>query len=98
MIKLESVVIGILISIIITQCFGYYIFESELWSSLFYIVVFSFLYGMVTNKKIKETVLEGYTSTSDKNIEFEETDSFKGKRDGYVFKKDEKGLGYYLDK
>ena len=54
---------------------------------------------MINNGK-KDIVIEGYATNSDKKVkfaDFEESDTFKGKRDGYVFKKDEKGLGYYLD-
>lgn len=99
MIQPKSIIIGLSISIILIKCFKYSILESELWSFLFYTVGFSFLYEMISNEK-KDIVVEGYT-TNNKNVqfvEFEESETFKGKRDGYVFKKDEKGLGYYLDK
>ena len=32
------------------------------------------------------------------NDEFIETDGFMGEKEGYIFKNDEKGTGYYLDK
>jgi len=32
------------------------------------------------------------------NDDFIQTDGFIGKREGYVFKKDDKGLGYYKEK
>ena len=99
MVHPKSIIIGISISIILIKCFKYYIFESELWSFLFYTAGVSFLYEMINNGK-KDIVIEGYATNSDKKVkfaDFEESDTFKGKRDGYVFKKDEKGLGYYLD-
>ena len=46
-----------------------------------------------------------YTQKSEKDIEepmenhklFIQSDSFCGAKEGYVFKMDDKGLGYYLD-
>jgi len=32
------------------------------------------------------------------NVDFIQTDGFIGERKGYVFKKDDKGLGYYKEK
>ncbi len=101
----KSIIIGISITILLIKFFKYYLFKSELLSSVFYIISFSFLYEMISefmNKdKQKGILLEGYSSGSGKGVEFAEfegTDSFKGKKSGYVFKKDEQGLGYYLDK
>ena len=99
MIQPKSIIIGVLISIILIKYLEYDIFNSKVLSSLFYIIVFSFLFDMINNNK--GIILEGYTTNNDKQvnfIDFEDSDSFKGKRDGYVFKKGEKGLGYYLDK
>tara|TARA_Y100000817_G_C16846366_1_gene540187 strand:- start:758 stop:1054 length:297 start_codon:yes stop_codon:yes gene_type:complete len=98
MIRPESIIIGISISIIMIKCFKYYIFESKVWSTLVYILGVSFLFEIISKDKNKGVLLEGYSSNNDKHVEFEESDSFKGKKDGYVFKKGEKGLGYYLDK
>jgi len=99
MIQSKSIIIGIAITIILIKFCKYNLFKSELWSSLVYIITFSFLYEMIRkfmnkDKKNENILQEGYSSGS----EFEVSDSFKGKRDGYVFKKDEQGLGYYLDK
>ena len=95
MIQPKSIIIGVFISIILIKCFEYDIFNSKVLSSLFYIIVFSLLFDMINNKGI---ILEGYTTNNDKQVDFIGSDSFKWKRDGYVFKKGEKGLGYYLDK
>ena len=101
----ESIIIGLCLSFIITECFGYYIFESKMLSLLFYCFVGIYFYGMLINKnrkvELKEPHLnsiEGYRSSSIKFKEFESSDSFQGRRDGYVFKSDTEGLGYYLDK
>tara|TARA_B100001750_G_C15230114_1_gene457654 strand:- start:360 stop:671 length:312 start_codon:yes stop_codon:yes gene_type:complete len=98
----KSIIIGIAITIVLIKLCDFYLFESELLSSLVYIITFSFLYeiisNMINNKKNESFVLEGYSSGSGKGVEFEGSDSFKGKKPGYVFKKDEQGLGYYLDK
>ena len=99
MIQSKSIIIGIAITIILIKLCKYYLFESELLSSLVYITVFSFLYEMISKfmnkgKKKEKIILEGYSSDS----EFEASDSFKGRKPGYVFKKSEQGLGYYLDK
>ena len=99
MIQSKSIIIGIAITILLIKLCKYYLFESELLSSLVYITVFSFLYEMISKfmnevKKTENIVLEGYSSGS----EFEASDSFKGRKHGYVFKKGDKGLGYYLDK
>ena len=96
MVQPKSIIIGVFISIILIKCFEYDIFNSKVLSSLFYIIVFSFLFDMINNNK--GIILEGYITNNDKQVDFIDSDSFKGKRDGYVFKKGEKGLGYYLDK
>ena len=97
----KSIIIGIAITIVLIKLCEFYLFESELLSSLVYIITFSFLYEIISNmintKKNESFVLEGYSSGSE-FAEFEGSDSFKGKKPGYVFKKDEQGLGYYLDK
>ena len=95
MVQPKSIIIGVFISIILIKCFEYDIFNSKVLSSLFYIIVFSLLFDMINNKGI---ILEGYITNNDKQVDFIDSDSFKGERDGYVFKKGEKGLGYYLDK
>ena len=101
MIQSKSIIIGIAITIILIKFCKYNLFKSELLSSLVYITVFSFLYGMISkfiNKgKKKSLLLEGYSSGV-KFTEFEASESFKGRKPGYVFKKGDKGLGYYLDK
>ena len=100
----KSIIIGISITIVLIKLSKFYLFESELLSSLVYIITFSFLYEIISkfmNKDKKGILLEGYSSGSGKGVEFAEfegSDSFKGKKPGYVFKKDDKGLGYYLDK
>ena len=93
MIEPKAVIIGIIMTVIMIKLFNFYIFESEFLSSLLYIVIFSFLFQMILkkDKNIKKS----------KNVvhflDFEETNVFQGKRNGYVFKKGDKGLGYYLD-
>lgn len=101
MIKPKSIVVGIIITIFLIKYFEYYLFESELLSSLVYIVTFSFFYEMIYNFFNKEKeVVEGYSTNSEKKVHFanfEASDTFKGNRPGYVFKKGNRGLGYYLD-
>ena len=101
MIKPKSIVVGIIITIFLIKYFEYYLFKSELLSSLVYIVTFSFLYEMIYNFFNKEKgVVEGYSTNPQKKIQmshFEASDTFKGNKPGYVFKKGDKGLGYYLD-
>ena len=97
----KSIIIGISITIVLIKLCGFYLFESELLSSLVYIITFSFLYEIISkfmNKDKKGILLEGYSSGSGKGVEFESSESFKGNKPGYVFKKDDQGLGYYLDK
>ena len=101
MIKPKSIVVGIIITIFLIKYFEYYLFKSELLSSLVYIVTFSFLYEMIYNFFNKEKkVVEGYSTNPVKKlnfVEFEPSDTFKGHKNGYVFKKGNRGLGYYLD-
>jgi hypothetical protein len=47
------------------------------------------------NKEKK--IVEGYSTNSEKNVHFEASDTFKGQKNGYVFKRGNEGLGYYLD-
>ena len=72
-------------------------------SSLIYIITFSILYDIISKFMNKEKkVLEGYSKKREvKEVnfsEFEASGAFNGKKPGYVFKQDDKGLGYYLDK
>ena len=101
MIKPKSIVVGIIITIFLIKYFEYYIFKSELLSSLVYIVTFSFLYEMIYNFFNKEKgVVEGYSTNPQKKIQmphFEASETFKGQKNGYVFKRGDEGLGYYLD-
>tara|TARA_B100001094_G_C17737699_1_gene579635 strand:- start:291 stop:614 length:324 start_codon:yes stop_codon:yes gene_type:complete len=101
----KSIIIGIAVTVVLIKFCEFYLFESELLSSLAYIITFSFLYEIVSNivkgKEKEGILLEGYSSGSGKGVEFAEfeaSDSFKGRKSGYVFKKGEQGLGYYLDK
>ena len=101
--KPKSIIIGIAVTVVLIKLCEFYLFESELLSSLVYITTFSFLYEILSNivKKKEGILLEGYSSGSGKGVEFEKfeaSDSFKGRKHGYVFKKGEQGLGYYLDK
>lgn len=101
MISPKSILIGISITIILIKFCKYYLFESELLSSVVYIVTFSFLYEMISKFFNKEKgVVEGYSTNSEKKVhfaKFEASDTFKGNRPGYVFKRGDEGLGYYLD-
>lgn len=97
MLKPESIFIGIILSVIITECFNYYIFDSKVLSSLVYIFIFTFAYEKLTYKK---QVIEKYTNNDKKKVEFEDfipSETFAGRKSGYVFKTDNKGTGYYLD-
>ena len=100
MIKSKSIIIGICITIILIKYFKYYLFKSELLSSLVYIFTFSFLYEMLINSKNKGILKKGNEINTNKHVhftEFEASDTFKGNRPGYVFKRGNRGLGYYLD-
>ena len=61
MLKSESIFIGIILSIIITECFNYYIFDSKVLSSLAYILVFVVAYEKLTYRE-KKHVIEKYTN------------------------------------
>ena len=86
MIKPKSIVVGIIITIFLIKYFEYYIFKSELLSSLVYIVTFSFLYEMIYNFFNKEKgVVEGYSTNPQKKIQmphFEASETFKGQKNG----------------
>ena len=102
MIKHISILIGITLLITITECSGCYILDNKIHSYLIYLFLFVFGYHMVSNRtnKNKEKVLETYVSNGDKKVGFESfqgSETFTGRRPGYVFKKGDKGLGYYLD-
>jgi hypothetical protein len=95
MINSESIISGICLAVIITQCLGYYIVESKPLSFVLYCFVGIWIYGVITKKK---KVTEGYLEKDRIQFkDFEASESFEGKRDGYVFKNDIKGQGYYLD-
>ena len=92
-INFESFAIGVLFATIITKCFDYFICESDLLSFSIYSFCGVILYEifLFLNKPKPET----------KNIpelkEFHPSETFSGRIEGYVFKKDIKGQGYYLD-
>ena len=92
-INFESFAIGVLFATIITKCFDYFICESDLLSFSIYSFSGVILYEifLFLNKSKPET----------KNIpelkEFQPSETFSGRIEGYVFKKDIKGQGYYLD-
>tara|TARA_Y100000817_G_scaffold48294_3_gene34243 strand:+ start:2381 stop:2671 length:291 start_codon:yes stop_codon:yes gene_type:complete len=92
-INFESFAIGVLFATIITKCFDYFICESDLLSFSIYSFCGVILYEifLFLNKPKPET----------KNIpelkEFQPSETFSGRIEGYVFKKDIKGQGYYLD-
>tara|TARA_B100000214_G_C23421370_1_gene380572 strand:- start:106 stop:396 length:291 start_codon:yes stop_codon:yes gene_type:complete len=92
-INFESFAIGVLFATIITKCFDYFICESDLLSFSIYSFCGVILYEifLFINKSKSET----------KNIpelkEFQPSETFSGRIEGYVFKKDIKGQGYYLD-
>ena len=102
MIQQTSILIGITLLITITEYFGCYIFDNKMLSYLLYLFLFGVGYHMVNRKnEFRGEVLETYVSNDDKKVNFEDFEasgSFDGRRPGYVFKKDVKGLGYYLDK
>ena len=92
-INFESFAIGVLFATIITKCFDYFICESDSLSFSIYSFCGVILYEifLFLNKPKPET----------KNIpelkEFQPSETFSGRIEGYVFKKDIKGQGYYLD-
>ena len=73
-----------------------------------YIVVFLVLllgifysFTMSVVRKKKEPLTESFqnsNSNNEKKDDFIPSKKFNGKKNGYVFKTDKKGLGYYLDK
>ena len=64
-----------------------------------YLIAIAFLVGiyfyMVHKPKIENDVLE--PMVSERQAPFISSDKFAGKKEGYVFKMDSEGLGYYLD-
>ena len=60
-----------------------------------------YFYIQKTQNSIKETMknkkLDSEKQKIDEQEQFISSDSFIGSKKGYVFKKDDKGLGYYLD-
>tara|TARA_A100001037_G_C14982251_1_gene558617 strand:+ start:220 stop:504 length:285 start_codon:yes stop_codon:yes gene_type:complete len=90
-INFESFAIGVLFATIITKCFDYFICESDLLSFSIYSFCGVILYEIFLFLNKPET----------KNIpelkEFQPSETFSGRIEGYVFKKDIKGQGYYLD-
>ena len=69
MISPKSIIIGISITIVLIKFCKYYLFESELLSSVVYIVTFSFLYEMISKFFNKEKgVVEGYSTNSEKRF------------------------------
>lgn len=95
-INFESFAIGVLFATIITKCFDYYICESDLLSFSIYALCGVTLYEifLFLNKPKSET-------KNNSNIpelkEFQPSETFSGAIEGYIFKKDIKGIGYYLD-
>ena len=99
MINSMSIIIGITIAIFLIKVCKYDLFESEMLSSLFYIITFSISYDIISKYMNKEKkILEGYSKKEVTFAEFEESETFKGRKPRYVFKKGDQGLGYYLDK
>jgi hypothetical protein len=60
-----------------------------------------YFYIQKTQNPIKETMknkeLELESEKEQEQEQFISSDTFIGSKKGYVFKKDDKGLGYYLD-
>jgi hypothetical protein len=96
-INFESLAIGLIFATIITKCFDYCICESDLLSFFIYSLfgIISYEIFLLLNKPKSET-------KNNSNIhelkEFQPSESFSGAIGGYIFKKDIKGQGYYLDK
>jgi len=63
-------------------------------------IFYSFTMSVVRKKK-EEPLTESFqnsNSNNEKKEDFIPSKKFNGKKNGYVFKTDKKGLGYYLDK
>ena len=56
-----------------------------------------YFYIHKTQNPIKETMKNKELESEKEQEPFIPSDSFIGSKNGYVFKKDDKGLGYYLD-
>ena len=56
-----------------------------------------YFYTQNTQNPIKETMKNKELESEKEQEPFIPSDSFIGSKNGYVFKKDDKGLGYYLD-
>lgn len=99
MVRKALILFAIISLATITECFESYIFESKMLSYLLYFCLFVLGYVIMTMKRNKEKnkILETYT---DKKVEFEgfiPSETFTGRKSGYVFKTDKEGTGYYLD-
>ena len=64
-------------------------------------IFYSFTMSVVRKKKDNnEQIIESFENSDQKENKLKDfipSNYFNGKKKGYVFKKDQKGLGYYLD-
>jgi len=100
MFNYEAIILGVIlgITLLYTKFNNCYLFESKFLSYLAYISFFIVSYKILI-KKDKNIILENYTDT-DKKVNFEgfiPTETFAGRKSGYVFKTGNEGTGYYLD-
>ena len=63
---------------------------------VFILLTILIVYLLYTNFKKDEINME--TEQSDIQESFISSDAFVGRKDGYVFKNDRQGFGYYIDK
>tara|TARA_B110000285_G_scaffold233427_1_gene307208 strand:+ start:430 stop:729 length:300 start_codon:yes stop_codon:yes gene_type:complete len=96
-INFESLAIGFIFATIITKCFDYYICESDSLSFSIYVSfgIISYEIFLISNKPKSETK---NSNDIPELKEFKPSETFSGGIEGYVFKKDINGQGYYLDK
>ena len=98
MIKNALIILAIILLATFIECCDSYICDSKILTYLLYLFAFIFGYKIMVNKKKQKQVLENYTNN--KKVIFEDfipSETFTGRKSGYVFKTGNEGTGYYLD-
>ena len=62
-----------------------------------FIIILVVLFFIVYIYRKKLEPMSTNKTVTNQNIDFIQSNTFVGGKSGYIFKKDEKGLGYYLD-
>jgi len=101
MFSFESFAIGFIFALILTKSFDYSICESEVLSFSIFVLIGAIMYEVFLYLN-SPPIPPKKKSVSFNDIpelkEFQPSETFSGRIEGYVFKNDIKGQGYYLDK